>query len=115
AKYFYGWPDLESFQKGSDTVKPSASSWQREWQVGVALSQKFFVFTPYIGANYSRFTLKFSHLPKNLTSENIFIKNSSPFGFFIGMGICGETGVFFDFEARFFDEYALSTALGLRF
>lgn len=115
AKYFYGWPNLDSLQKGSNTIKTSATSWQSEWQVAVALSQKFAIFTPYIGANYSRFTLNFSHLPKNLLSENITIENSSPFGFFIGMGICGEKGVFFDFEARFFDEYALSTALGLRF
>ncbi len=115
AKYFYGWPNLESLQKGSKTVKASASSDQSEWQVGVALSQKFAIFTPYVGVNYSKFTLNFSKFSHDIFSGKIKIENSSPFGFLIGLGICGGKGVFFDFEARFFDEYALSSALGFRF
>jgi len=115
AKYFYGWPNLESLQKGSDTVKASADSFQREWQVGIALSQRFAIFTPYIGANYSRFILDFSKISNDIFSKNITIENTSPFGFLIGLGISGSKGAFFDFEARFFDEYALSAALGIRF
>ncbi|MES2200281.1 MAG: hypothetical protein V4489_08965 [Chlamydiota bacterium] len=115
AKYFYGWPNLESLQKGSHKVKASADSYQSEWQVGAALSQRFAFFTPYIGVNYSRFTLNFSKLSNQLFSKKIKIENTSPFGFLIGLGISGGKGVFFDFEARFFNEHALSAALGLRF
>jgi hypothetical protein len=115
AKYFYGWPNLDSLEKGSEKVSATASGIQREWQVGVAIARKFAIFTPYVGANYSRFVLDLNKISSDLFPNNINIKNTSPFGFLIGLGICGEKGVFFDFEARFFDEYALSAALGLRF
>ncbi len=115
AKYFYGWPNLDSLQYGSDTQKASAKSFQREWQVGAAFSQTFAFFTPYVGVTFSRFTLSFSGLPGSFSPGNIVIENISPFGALIGIGICGSKGPFFDFEARFFNEYAISGILGLRF
>ncbi len=98
AKYFYAWPQVadSSYEGNKD----------QQWQVGLALSQEFFFFTPYIGG-------KVSNMQLNL--EGIQIKNSNPFGVFVGLGIAGNKGVFLDLEARFLDDYALSGVAGFRF
>ena len=114
AKYFYGWPRLGSLSvNGKDIGDSYSQSMENEWQVGVGLSQKFALFMPYAGVKYSRFTLNFTGLSG--PSNEILLENESPFGFFIGMGIAGKKGPFFNFEARFLDEYAFSGSLGLRF
>lgn len=115
AKYFYGYPKLKTVEVGSKTASASSKSWQREWQVGVALSQKIAYFTPYVGANFSRFAADFTSVQSSIFSENTHIENTSPWGFVIGLGICGSKGPFLDLEARFFDEYAFSGAAGIRF
>jgi len=102
AKYAYLWPHLDSGGQG----------WQREWQVGVALGQEFAWFTPYLGVKYARMLMKLSSLPSLGT---LLINNTSPFGAFMGLSIAGRRGLFFDVEARFFDDNALALELGLRF
>jgi outer membrane protein W len=115
AKYFYGYPHLKTIEVGGHCTSATASSWQREWQVGVALSQTFAYFTPYIGANYSRFAAYFNNINSSLFSGDVSVVNTSPWGFVIGLGICADKGPFLDLEARFFDEYAFSAAAGMRF
>jgi len=115
AKYFYGWPNLESVSLGSETAKASAETSQREWQVGVAISQKFAFFTPYVGVNYSGFNLEFINIESSLVHGKVKIKNTSPFGFVVGMALADRKIAFLDFEGRFFNEYAFSWTAGFRF
>lgn len=115
AKYFYGYPHLKKVQVGNTTATASAKSWQREWQLGVAISQKIAYFTPYVGANFSRFAADFTDVSSAIFSQNTYIQNTSPWGFVVGLGVSGIQGPFLDVEARFFDEYAFSGAVGIRF
>ena len=114
AKYFYSWPQIESLvvEGVSRSVKTS-TTWEQEWQVGVALSQRFAFFSPYIGVKYARMSLHFMGLSS--LGGDIEVKNASPFGAFLGIGVAGQKGVFFDAEASFFDDYLFSGALGIRF
>ena len=98
AKYFYAWPRV--FGGINDGNK------DQQWQVGAALSQTFFWFTPYVGG-------KVSHMQLHL--NGIRIKNTHPFGVFVGLGIAGSKGIFVDLEARFLDDYAFSGVAGFRF
>ena len=114
AKYFYGWPRVDSLDVNSHKVESSYNqSMEQQWQVGAALSQRFAIFTPYAGIKYARFTMNFIGLADHV--NEISIQNKSPFGLFVGMGIAGKKGPFFNFEARFVDEYAFSASSGLRF
>ena len=114
AKYFYGWPRLASLDvNGQDRGNSYSQSMEQQWQVGSSLSQKFAIFIPYIGIKYARFILDFKDLPG--FTNGISIQNKSPFGLFVGMGIAGKKGPFFNFEAQFLDEYAFSGSCGLRF
>lgn len=114
AKYFYGWPHFTSIRSDSEKTSPGSEGFQREWQVGVSLGQKFAFFTPYVGLSYSRFVLHFSE-KKGFSPGKITIENTSPFGACIGIGISGRKGIFADFEAGFFSEYRLTGSLGIRF
>lgn len=102
AKYFYAWPTLSH---GSGSV------FQKEWQVGAAVSQTFAYFTPYIGVKFGKFNMEFVDLSSY--SKNISLQNACPVGLFIGMGIAGRKGVYFDLEARFVDEYAFTGSFGI--
>lgn len=114
AKYFYGWPRIDSLRLGEDHLSGSCSqSVERQWQLGAGFSQTFAYFTPYVGVKYSKFFLDFIGV-QSLDKE-IAIQNVSPFGVFIGLGISGKKGPFLDLEASFLDEYAFSAALGFRF
>lgn len=118
AKYFYAWPFLSQILVGNNTVETVGDVFQREWQIGASISQTFAFFTPYVGVKFSKFFLKYvdlSSLHQWIPSGKVSIHNQSPFGFFVGMGISGKTGIYFDFEARFIDEYAATGALGLSF
>lgn len=114
AKYFYGWPHVDTVDfKGHKRKAQVQKSSQKEWQVGVSLSQTFAFFTPYIGAKCARFNLNLIDI--SVWKESFLIENVSPFGVFIGLGIAGKKGPFCTFEARFLDEYGFSGSLGLRF
>lgn len=115
AEYFYGWPLLKSLQVGRESSDSDSQSNQRQWQVGVNLSQKFGFLTPYVGGSYSRFILDVSGLPNNLGLNTIQVENSSPYGVCIGLAIAGRKGAFLDIEASFLSEYSVSGMVGLRF
>lgn len=118
AKYFYAWPTLSSIKVGGARVSPRGKVFQKEWQVGASFSQTFAYFTPYVGVKFSRFYIDYANLSSLKTwipSKKVNIQNKGPFGCFIGMGIAGKTGVYFDFEGRFIDEYGLTGALGISF
>ena len=118
AKYFYAWPTLSTIKVGANHVAASGKVFQKEWQVGASFSQTFAYFTPYIGVKFSRFYINYTDLDSLrlwIPSKEVNIQNEGPFGCFIGMGISAKTGVYFDFEARFIDEYGLTGALGLSF
>ena len=113
-KYFYGWPNVSSMSyQGVDSTPHLTKTLQKEWQVGVSISQTFAFITPYIGAKCARFTVTFIDVSE--VGESIKVENVSPFGLFIGMGFAGKKGAFLNLEARFLDEYALSGTLGMRF
>jgi hypothetical protein len=114
-QYFYGWPQLQSIQVGSESANSYKESGQRQWQVGFCLSQRFAWFTPYVGGTYSRFILEFSGLPSNLDLSTVQIENSSPFGVCAGLAIAGRKGIWVDLEASFLSAYAISGLLGFRF
>jgi hypothetical protein len=118
AKYFYAWPSLSSIKIGGNHVVARGKVFQKEWQVGASISQTFAYSTPYVGVKFSRFYINYADLNslrRWIPSKEINIQNEGPFGCFIGMGIAGKTGVYFDFEARFIDEYGLTGALGISF
>lgn len=114
AKYFYGWPHVDSiFIEGSKVDPSTQLCVQREWQVGVALSQTFAYFTPYFGAKYARFALEFRDI--SFLDRSILAENVTPFGLFLGIGVNGTKGLFLNGELRFLDEYGCSGVMGLRF
>lgn len=118
AKYFYAWPQIASLEVSEERVENSGKVYQKEWQVGLSVSQTFAWFTPYVGVKFCRFRMKFvdlSTLSHWLSSEQVSIYNKSPFGCFVGLGIAASKGFYFNFESRFVDEYAFSGAFGLSF
>ncbi len=118
AKYFYAWPTLSSIDLNGESLAPEGRVFQKEWQVGIGFSQTFAFFTPYVGVKFSKFSLEFVDLTSVSSesfSDKVEVHNKNPFGLFIGMGISGKKAAYFDFEARFIDEYALTGALGLSF
>ena len=117
AKYFYAWPTLSQIKVEGVAVPSVGKVFQKEWQIGGAVSQNFAYFTPYVGVKFSKFSMECVDLSslQSLGFSEVNIHNEGPFGFFVGMGVAGEKGVYFDFEARFMDEYALTAALGVSF
>ncbi len=118
AKYFYAWPNLSEVSAGGQTLSTEGKVFEKEWQVGAGFSQTFAFFTPYVGVRFSKFSLKFVNvfgIEDWVPSRRVAVHNQNPFGLFIGMGIAAPRGVYFDFEARFIDEYALTGAFGLSF
>ncbi len=108
-KYFYAWPTLSSL---------SGNVFQKEWQIGASLSQSFAFLIPYAGVKFSKFQMEFvdlADLQEWIPSQRVDIHNKSPFGCFVGLGIAGEKGPYFNFEARFLDEYSITGTLGLSF
>jgi len=114
AKYFYGWPRLQSITIDGQKNFPADSSHETQWQVGMGISQTFAVFTPYVGIHYARFSLQFTQLTDTSFTE-LIIENSSPWGIVVGLGINGTKGVFVNCEARFADEYAFAGSIGIKF
>ena len=118
AKYFYAWPTLSQIEVSGRDIAPKGKVFQKEWQVGLSFSQTFAFLTPYIGGKFCRFEMEYvdlSSLRPWISSETLSIHNQNSFGAFIGLGITLEKGLFFDFEARFIDEYALTAAFGVSF
>lgn len=117
-KYFYAWPHLSEIKVGGAHVATKGKVFEKEWQIGGSISQTFAWFTPYVGVKFSKFNIDYvnlSSLKEWIPSKKVNIQNKGPFGCFIGMGIAGSRGVYFDFEARFIDEYALTGAFGISF
>lgn len=97
---------------GQESLSCGSGSWSREWQVGFALSQQFAWFTPYVGGKCAKMRLQLTNLQ---SLGSLCVENKSPFGVFVGLGVSGIKGVFFDGEVSFLDDSAFSCALGLRF
>lgn len=118
AKYFYAWPEIDYLQVAGQRIKNTGRVFQKEWQVGLSVSQTFAWFSPYVGVKFCRFRMKFidlTSLADWIPSEQVSIYNKSPFGFFVGLGISAVKGFYFNFESRFVDEYAISGAFGCSF
>jgi hypothetical protein len=118
AKYFYAWPTLESAEVQGKVEPASSRILQKEWQVGISFSQTFAFFTPYAGVKFGKFRMKFidlKGLSDWISSNTISFYNKSCFGFFIGLGLSLQYGVYANLEFRCVDENALTAALGFSF
>jgi len=113
AQYFYGWPQIHSLVIAGDSMSTaSAGGWNREWQIGAALSQEFAWFTPYVGVKCAKMKMQLLHLSSLGT---VTVENTSSLGVFVGLAIAGSKGIFFDGEVSFLDDSAFSGSLGIRF
>lgn len=75
----------------------------REWQIGAALSSRFWLITPYIGVKYLRTTLRIQEGPEN---SPLTYHNSPRFGYFFGATLSLFNKIFVGIERRVRDESA---------
>ena len=75
----------------------------REWQIGAALSSRFWFLTPYIGVKYLRTTLRIQEGPENST---LTYRNHPRIGYYFGATISLLNTIFVTVERRVRDEFA---------
>ena len=90
----------------------------QEWQIGLGVSYHVGIFTPYIGGCYCQTLSRYKHFPVGILKEeatSFRVKSKTKFGIALGADL--STGDIFDlnFEARLFDETAVTVAATVRF
>lgn len=119
AKYFQFNPSIHTLKVNGASINPDGAYYRYgEWQIGLGASYRIQLFTPYIGLKYSDASAKMRHLnaidalspQKHLTMEN-----AHPLGLFLGCGFALDRALNINFEARFFDETAITASTDLRF
>lgn len=119
AKYFQFTPSIHHMTANSVSVPPRRAYYDyREWQVGLGVSHRFKIFFPYAGVKYSDVRAKFHQL-KSLNwifpNREFTMKNKYAMGVFIGLGVSLDRALNVNFEARFYDETAITASSDLRF
>ncbi|MGE3533371.1 MAG: hypothetical protein AB7H48_00900 [Parachlamydiales bacterium] len=119
AKYFQFDPCIHSLKLNGKSISPEGAFYDyREWQVGLGVSQRIKLFIPYVGLKYSDVRAKFHHL-KALSwifpEKHFTMKNKHPIGIFLGAGLSFDRGLNINFEARFYDETAITASADVRF
>ena len=119
AKYFQFDPHIDSLSLNGRSLRPEGARYHyKEWQVGLGVSQRINVFFPYLGLKYSNVQAKFRHLQaisSLFPKEKFTMENRHPMGVFLGLGISLERALNFNFEARLYDETAITVSTDLRF
>ena len=75
----------------------------REWQIGAALSSRFWFITPYAGFKYLNSTLRIQEGPEN---TSLSYRNSKRIGYYAGVTLSLANKIFLLFERRVRDEFA---------
>jgi hypothetical protein len=75
----------------------------REWQVGLALSSRFWFLTPYVGTKYLNTTLRIQEGPEN---SSLTYHNEKRWGYYFGATLSFYNKIFLVFERRVRDEFA---------
>jgi hypothetical protein len=107
-----GWDWMEGRGNSNGIPLPSkVTSKMRYWQVGVALTQRISLFSPYFGFVSNQTRLKLKTTDYHLGWMNA----SSSFGFFAGCSLIMKKIFFLNFEWRSWFEDAFSISGQLRF
>jgi hypothetical protein len=119
AKYFEFNPSIDSLKVNENSVQPQGAFYNyQEWQVGLGVSHQFNAVIPYIGLKYSNVSLKFHRLNalNAIASDKQFnMKNKHSMGIFLGLGFSFKKALNLNFEARFYDETAITASGDIRF
>jgi hypothetical protein len=119
AKYFQFDPSLHSIKLNGKSLSTSGAHYHYdEWQIGLGVSQRINAFFPYLGLKYSNVQAKFRDLDalrSIFPNERFTLENRHPIGIFLGLGISLERALNFNFEARLYDETAITLSTDLRF
>jgi hypothetical protein len=75
----------------------------REWQLGAALSSRFWIVTPYVGLKYMNATL---HIQEGPDSTALDFRNKMRVGYFYGFTVSLTSKFLVNFERRVVDEFA---------
>ncbi|PCI92733.1 hypothetical protein COB11_06695 [Candidatus Aerophobetes bacterium] len=89
----------------------------QEWQIGLGVSYRIELFTPYVVGRYCQTLARYTHfaaglLPNNATSFRV--KSRKKFGISVGATLSNGNIFDIDFEARMIDETAATIALTVR-
>lgn len=119
AKYFTFDPQISRLELNGRSINPEGAHYDyQEWQVGLGVSHRVKLFTPYIGLKYSNVRARFHHLKAIswvFPAQHLTMKNKFPIGLFLGCGFSLERALNINFEARVFDETAVTLSTDLRF
>ncbi len=119
AKFFQFNPEIDHLKRNGQSLDSKNASYNyQEWQVGFGVSYRIKFFAPYGGLKYSNVRAKFHHLEAlgSVFPEGHFtMKNQYPIGIFLGCGFSPERAFNINFEARLFDETAVTLSGDLRY
>jgi hypothetical protein len=91
----------------------------QEWQIDMGLSHKIDIFTPYIGAKYSRKTGQISGVTSTPIADDsgytIRLKSDKKVGLFLGCALSTSKLFALNVEVRMIDEEAVTVSADLRF
>lgn len=118
-KYQKATPHFQWINRNGAPVGPPGKALLKyqEWQLGLGISYRVELFTPYIVGRYCQTLGRYRNLPKGLLDNNetsFKVKSRKKFG--ISVGTTLSNGNIFDLnlEARMIDEAAGSVALTIR-
>ncbi len=119
AKYFEFNPHIHSLKLNGCAINPGGALYNyREWQIGLGVSYRVSLVIPYVGLKYSDVAAKFHQL-KTLSwvfpEKHLTMKNKCPIGIFLGVGLSLDRALNINFEARFYDETAVTASTDIRF
>ncbi|MCH9630053.1 MAG: Major outer membrane porin [Chlamydiia bacterium] len=89
----------------------------QEWQIGLGVSYRIELFTPYIVGRYCQTLSRYKHFPLGLLANNATsfrVKSRKKFGISVGATLSSGNIFDMDFEARMIDETAATIALTVR-
>ena len=83
--------------------KGKQSYYLREWQAGVSLASRFWIFTPYAGVKYMNAKL---HIDEGPESSSLVYRNRKKVGYFCGLTLSITSKFLITAERRVKDEFA---------
>lgn len=116
AGYQFSTPHVTRITLNGASDPSQARMRYQEWQAGFGLSHTVDIFTPYLGVTYSDVNARLRHLsPGVYTPSHLRMGSRERFGMALGCSLSSGKKVDLNFEARLFDEQAVTAAGNIKF